>query len=94
MVEKQNIIARLGEERLLLPEMIAQGLRANDQVKYFFALLQTGRQNCDAPSFPAPDLRGERIASGIADPSFDTFVASCSKEDGDSYLIPGRTADL
>lgn len=88
MVEKQNIIAKLGEERLLLPEMIALGLRANDQVKYFFALLQTARLNCDAPSIPAPDLRGERIASGIADPSFDTFVASCSRKDGDSYLMP------
>ncbi len=87
MVEKQSIVARLGEERLLLPEMIAQGLRANDQVKYYFALLQTARINCDSPSMPRPDLKGERIACGITDSSLDTVVASSTQKEPDTYII-------
>lgn len=88
MAGKQDIVSRLGEERLLLPELAAQGLRANDRVKYYFALLQTARLNCDDPALTAPDLKGERIACGITDPAFDTVIADTARPAPGTYAIP------
>lgn len=88
MVEKQNIVSRLGEERLLLPEMVAESLCANDRVKYLFALLQTARLNCDDPSMPPPDLKRERIACNIPDPSLDSVIADTTSPEPGFYHIP------
>ena len=48
MTLKQEIVAELGEADLLLPGRIARSLAANDQIKYYFALLQTARSNAPA----------------------------------------------
>lgn len=52
MAVKSQIIAELGEPDLLAPERIARSLVANDQVKYYFALLQMARSNADRPAAP------------------------------------------
>jgi len=53
---KQEIVAEIGEAELLVPARIARSLAANDEVKYYLALLQTARSNADHPRVPAPDL--------------------------------------
>jgi len=58
---KQEIVAEIGEAELLVPARIARSLAANDEVKYYLALLQTARSNADHPRVPAPDLKGERL---------------------------------
>ncbi len=64
-------------------------LAANDRAKYFFALLQTARRRADAPSRPAPDLRAERVASGVADAACDEVIAATERRDDGTYAIPG-----
>ena len=88
MVSKAKIVKALGEEGLVLPERIALSLRANDQVKYYFALLQTARANSDRPQVPTPDLKAERLASQIKDSSLDSVVAQARKEAAGRYRIP------
>ena len=88
MTSKQEIVAELGEAELLLPGRIACSLAANDQVKYYFALLQTARSNADRPRVPAPDLKGERLASQVHDDFLDDVVAGARKDRDGEYRIP------
>ena len=88
MTLKQEIVAELGEADLLLPGRIARSLAANDQIKYYFALLQTARSNADRPRVPALDLKGERLASQVADDFLDDVVAGSRKDRGGAYRIP------
>ena len=89
MTEKAHIVDALGERALLLPALANAALAANDRAKYFFALLQTARLRADAPSRPAPDLRAERVASGVADAACDEVIAATERRDDGTYAIPG-----
>lgn len=88
MVSKQAIISELGNDAILTPERIARALIANDQVKYYFALLQTARANADHPRVPALDLKAERMASNLADIWLDDVVAGTRRDDRGAYRIP------
>ncbi|RTL62512.1 MAG: hypothetical protein EKK41_25255 [Hyphomicrobiales bacterium] len=88
MTVKQAIVSELGEDRILLPELIARSLGANDQVKYYFALLQAARDNAEHPSVPAMDLKAERIASKLDDVWLDEVVAGARKEKPGTYRLP------
>ena len=64
MTSKQEIVAELGEADLLLPGRIALSLTANDQIKYYFALLQTARSNAYRPRVPALEGGAPRQPGG------------------------------
>ena len=64
MTSKQEIIAELGEADLLLPGRIALSLTANDQIKYYVALLQTARSNAYRPRVPALEGGAPRQPGG------------------------------
>ena len=88
MTLKQEVVSELGDDELLAPDLIAKSLVANDQVKYYFALLQTARDNADRPQVPAPDLKAERIASEIPDDRLDDVVAGTRKDRSGAYRVP------
>ena len=85
---KQEIVAELGETDLLLTERIARSLVANDQIKYYLALLQTARANADQPRVPAFDLKAERLASQVPDDFLDDVVAGAKKARDRGYRVP------
>src|SRR5919198_779073 len=87
MSEKSRIVAALGERRLLLPFLLNEALGANDRAKFRLTLLQMAMAHGDAPEEAFSDLRTERLACGIADPSYDDVVAGTVRR-GDSYAIP------
>lgn len=91
MPAKGQIVAELGEPDLLMPDRIARSLVANDQVKYYFALLQMARSNADRPMAPVRDLKSERMASQIGDVWLDDTVAGSLRRDGGRYLVPRAT---
>ena len=88
MTVKQAIIEELGEEQILATERIARSLVANDQVKYYFALLQTARDYAETPSVPVVDLKAERIASRLGDAWLDDVVAGTRKVRDGVYHVP------
>jgi len=88
MSEKARIVAALGERRLLLPDLLNEALAANDRAKYRLTLLQTARSHADAPGEVVADLRMERLASGIANFSYDDVVAGTVKRGADTYAMP------
>lgn len=87
MTVKQAIVAELGDAALLAPDRIARSLIANDQVKYYFALLQAARANADRPQPRPMNLRAERQASNLADSWLDDVVAAARRDDDGGYLI-------
>lgn len=88
MTSKQAIISELGGEEVLVPDRIARSLAANDQAKYYLALLQTARANADRRRVPSPDLKAERVASRISDAWLDDVAANTLKDGPESYRIP------
>lgn len=90
MIKKTSIVAALGEQHLLLPALLNESLAANDRAKYRLTLLQAAKAHADLPDAPVCDLRTERLACGIADPSYDDIVAGTLKCGSDSYAIPRK----
>lgn len=85
---KHAIVADLGEGDLLVSDAIARSLTANDQVKYYFALLQTARANADRPQVPPLDLKAERLASRISDAFLDDVVSGARSDRPGWYRMP------
>lgn len=93
MTSKQDMIAELGDRQILTPDTIARSLVANDQVKYYFALLQSARTSADHPGVPAMDLKAERLACQIGDAWLDEVAAGTRKTSAGDYQIP-RGAEI
>ena len=89
MPAKPSIIEQLGERAQLVPELVAQGLAANDRLTYYLSLLQAAQAHANAPLAPASDLRMEREASGITDPALDHIVESSLGRGNGTTYIPG-----
>lgn len=88
MSAKPSNIEPLGERALPMPELVAQGLAANDRLNYYLALLEAAHAHARAPLARTTDLRTAREASGISDPSFDHVVEASIGGNGTTY-IPG-----
>jgi hypothetical protein len=89
MPGKVAIIEQIGERGLLLPELIARGLVANDRVNYFLTLLQSAQARAYAPQQPVPNLRMQREASGVGDVSLDHVVEASVNRGNQTTYIPG-----
>jgi len=89
MPGKVVIIEQIGERGLLLPELIARGLVANDRVNYFLTLLQSAHARAHAPQQPVPNLRMQREASGVGDVSLDHVVEASVNRGNETTYIPG-----
>lgn len=88
MTLKKTIVAELGAPEILTPDRIADALVANDQAKYYFALLLSARANTDHPSVPPIDLKAERVASQLGDDWLDDVVGGTRKDGTGAYRIP------
>jgi hypothetical protein len=88
MAEKAEMLAHLGEAKLLLPQLVARALSANDRVKYFLTLLQTARAHADTPESEASDLRAEREAAGESDATLDRVVVAARRDEDGTYRVP------
>lgn len=79
MSTKSAIIERIGEDGLLLPELIGRALAANDRLTYYLTLLQTAQTYATAPGAArVSSLRAERESSGVTDSSLDQIVETTS----------------
>ena len=85
---KTKMMETLGEQGLTLPSQVEAGLAANDQLKFYFSLLQVARGHADQPDQSSPSLRPERLAAGVVDATLDHLVTAARKQ-GSSYHLPG-----
>ena len=88
-MSKTRIVDLLGETALALPGLIDAALVANEQAKFVLALFQMAVGHADNPdSGAAPNLRGDREACGIAEPSLDRVIARSEALGPGTYYIP------
>jgi uncharacterized protein Yka (UPF0111/DUF47 family) len=86
-MSKAKIVGELGEEALLLPALVNEGLAANDRAKYRMTLLQAAREHADHPDRKTSDLKRERLAAGEPDAELDAVVGRSRRADPDRYHI-------
>lgn len=85
---KAEVLAAIGETGLSRSGAVNAALSANDRVKYWLTLLQMGATHADQPDQPPANLKRERIACGIDEPSLDAFTAAARRQ-GAAYHMPG-----
>jgi uncharacterized protein Yka (UPF0111/DUF47 family) len=88
MAAKARIVEELGETALVLPRFVADGLRANDRVKYYMSLMQACREHAARPDSTPSDLRAEREASGEDDATLDEVVGGSRAGTDGAVLVP------
>ncbi len=93
-MQKQAIVAELGEAALLRPTQVNAALGANERAKYYFTLLQSARMSADHPEHAVPSLQREREVAGIGEQILDEVVRGTSKDGERAYRIPHSQAIL
>jgi hypothetical protein len=88
MTTKTHIIQELGETGLVLSQLVAAALAANDRAKYYMSLLQACRQQATRSEGSKGNLRDERVASGESDVTFDDVVSASRTEPDGSLFVP------
>lgn len=71
---KTQIIEELGQGDILLPNLVAEGLAANDRIKVRMSALQAAAQHAREPDRPASDLGTESRTAGIAPAAIATLI--------------------
>ena len=94
MTAKVQIVAQLGEAKVLLPELLAVALDANGRAKVRMTLLQEAVAHAQNPASPPQTLDGERCAAGLDQPVFASTVRDAHTVDGGRFAIPGARALL
>jgi hypothetical protein len=89
MTVKTQIVEQLGETAVLLPEMIATALAANDRAKLRLTLLQEALAKAAEPGRTVADLSGELRAAGLDDPALRGAVAGVRSAGEGRVDIPG-----
>ncbi len=94
MTAKVQIVQHLGEAQVLLPELLAAALGANDRAKVRMTLLQEAAAHAQNPASPPHTLDAERRAAGLDQPVFAATVRDAHALDGSRFAIPGAGALL
>lgn len=89
MAIKNKILFDLGEKRIILPDLIKEGLIANDRVKYFFTLLQSAKLKVLSQKDITTGLLGEREKAKIEDANYDDILECCILIRENTIYIPG-----
>ena len=88
MTEKKSILKELGEEELLMPELVNAALAANERIKYYFTLLQTAQSRALHPDREFPSLKKEREIAGVENALLDSVVQGTEGLGSGRYRIP------
>ncbi|MGD0816803.1 MAG: hypothetical protein ABR986_00195 [Methanomassiliicoccales archaeon] len=88
MAGKKGMVKEIGQEELLLPELLNQAIMANDQIKYYLTLLQSAQQQAEFPNKRFSTLREERGSVNVEAARLDTVISGSVKVSSDEYSIP------
>ncbi len=94
MIAKVQIVEQLGEAQVLLPELLAAALDANNRAKVRLTLLQAAVAHAQNPASAPQTLDAERSAAGLDQPVFASIVRDARALNGSRVAIPGARALL
>ena len=86
---KSEIVKQLGQDDLLLPSRIAEGLAANNRVKARLSVLQAAAARAQNPSVARFDLSEECRAAGIDPVALETLVNRATRSANGRIVAPG-----
>ena len=86
---KSAILERLGENGILLPVLIAEGLSANDRIKVRLSVLQAAARAAADPAAPKVSLEVECRAAGLEPLALDALVAGAAVDGAGQMTAPG-----
>lgn len=86
---KSEIVKQLGQDDLLLPSRIAEGLAANNRVKARLSVLQAAAARAQNPSAARFDLAEECRAAGIDPIALETLVNRANRSANGRVAAPG-----
>ena len=86
---KSRIVEALGETAIILPSLVAEGLRANEQAKVRMSALQAAARHARDPSFPPADLSPECRSAGIDAIAIRSLVAGTRASASGTLEAPG-----
>jgi uncharacterized protein Yka (UPF0111/DUF47 family) len=89
MVAKVQIIEKLGEQAVLLPALIEEGLAANDRLKIRLSMLQEAAAQVSIPGRKAPSLERELRSVGLTDSNYGETISGARPIDADTFVAPG-----
>jgi uncharacterized protein Yka (UPF0111/DUF47 family) len=86
---KSRIVEELGQSEILLPGLVAAGLRANDRAKVRLSALQAALQHANDPGGTPADLAAECRSVGIDAVAIRSFVAGARPAGNGLVEAPG-----
>jgi len=86
---KSRIIEQLGQVELMLPNLVADALSANERAKLRMSVLQAAVQHAHDPHSSPPDLAAECGSAGIDAVAARTLVASARANGSGLIEAPG-----
>ena len=89
MAIKNKILFDLGEKRIILPDLIKEGLIANDRVKYLFTLLQSAKIKILNKKDITQGFLEEGEKLKIDEIAYDDILENCSLVRENTIYIPG-----
>ena len=89
MAIKNKILFDLGEKRIVLPDLLKEGIVANDRVKYYFTLLQNSKIKILNRKDVTKGLLEERERLKISEVVSDAILENCSLIRENTIYMPG-----
>jgi uncharacterized protein Yka (UPF0111/DUF47 family) len=86
---KSRIVEQLGQAELMLPNLVAGALRANERAKLRMSVLQAAVQHAHDPHSPPPDLAAECGSAGIDAIGTRTLIAGARANGAGLIEAPG-----
>jgi hypothetical protein len=86
---KSRIIEQLGQAELMLPNLLASALKANERAKLRMSVLQAAVQHAHDPHGAPPDLAAECGNAGIDAGAIRSLIAGARANGGGLIEAPG-----
>jgi len=85
-MQKAQVVAALGQQRLMLPAWVKAALAANDRLKVYLTVLQTAASHAAHPNHDLPDLTKEMAAAGLSSGWLHDLAATVTRIDKELFL--------
>lgn len=85
-MQKTEVVASLGQQRLMLPAWVKAALSANDRLKVYLTVLQTAASHASHPDHDLPDLAKESAAAGLSSGWLHDLAATATRIDKDLFV--------
>ncbi|GAB6141597.1 hypothetical protein JCM14076_23260 [Methylosoma difficile] len=84
-MQKAQVVAALGQQRLMLPIWVKAALAANDRLKLYLTVLQAASDHAAHPKREIPDFSGDMAATKLTISWLHELIASSTRIDDELF---------